>query len=911
MALLLAGANTDEDCLECHNDPDLTTERGGEEVSLRIEPVNFSASVHGKIGCTGCHLDLKEAELPHDDLKIAGVHCGRCHAKIQHAYQGSLHGLAARRGERLAPRCKTCHGNHYIQRAEKSGSPVAKFNVPMLCGRCHKEGTAVSRTYDIPKDRIFEHYSQSIHGEGLFKKGLSVTAVCTDCHTAHDIRPHTDPLSSISKKNVSHTCQKCHGLIEQVHRKVIRGELWEKAPHEVPVCVDCHAPHRARKVFYELGMADEDCLACHAKDDLVGTRDGKKISMHIERKELGASAHKGVACAQCHNGVSPVAKRPCEGISAKVDCSICHAEQVEAYKTSTHGKLHARGSGQAPTCISCHGTHGIKKKDDPSSRTFPINVPKLCANCHREGQPAANIYKGTDHDIVEHYTMSIHGKGLLKSGLVVTAMCTDCHTAHHELPASDPDSTVNKDNVAKTCSRCHNGIYEKFARSVHFPGPGGKDGRKYPACTDCHSSHTISRTDKQDFKLEIITQCGRCHQDVTQSYFETYHGKVSKLGYTAAAKCYDCHGSHDILPPWDPNSHLSRRNIVQTCAKCHPGSHRRFAGYLTHATHHDPDKYPVLYYTFWAMSFLLIGVFGFFGLHTLIWLPRSLAERRRRKPIRSAGKRYVLRFGTLESRLHILVVISFLGLAITGTTLKFSYFEWAQWISHALGGFQSAGFIHRVCALITFGYFGAHLIDLVRKKRRGKSSWLRFLFGPDSMMPNRKDLREFVASFKWFIGRGPRPQYGRWTYWEKFDYLAVFWGVAIIGATGLILWFPELATHLLPGWMINVATIIHSDEALLAAGFIFTIHFFNTHFRPEKFPMDTVIFTGKMPLEEFEEDRPLEYRKLVEAGELEKRLVDPPSKTTRRAARIFGGLALALGVALIIIIIVAEVFGYR
>src|SRR3989338_8297729 len=138
------------------------------------------------------------------------------------------------------------------------------------------------------------------------------------------------------------------------------------------------------------------------------------------------------------------------------------------------------------------------------------------------------------------------------------------------------------------------------------------------------------------------------------------------------------------------------------------------------------------------------------------------------------------------------------------------------------------------------------------------------------------------------MGKGPRPQYGRWTYWEKFDYFAVFWGVTIIGTSGLMLWFPEFFTRFLPGWVINVASIVHSDEALLAAGFIFTVHFFNTHFRPDKFPMDTVIFTGRMTLDEFKEDRPREYEDLVRKGELEKYLVHPPSRALVRRMKIFG-----------------------
>ena len=149
------------------------------------------------------------------------------------------------------------------------------------------------------------------------------------------------------------------------------------------------------------------------------------------------------------------------------------------------------------------------------------------------------------------------------------------------------------------------------------------------------------------------------------------------------------------------------------------------------------------------------------------------------------------------------------------------------------------------------------------------------------------------------IGAGEKPEFGRWTYWEKFDYFAVFWGVAIIGVTGLILWFPVFATRLLPGWMINVATVIHSDEALLAAGFIFTIHFFNTHFRPGVFPMDPVIFTGRMPLEEFKHERAHEYQHLVETGQLEKHIVGPPKKWVAWSSVIFGLMFLLIGLTLV------------
>ena len=130
-----------------------------------------------------------------------------------------------------------------------------------------------------------------------------------------------------------------------------------------------------------------------------------------------------------------------------------------------------------------------------------------------------------------------------------------------------------------------------------------------------------------------------------------------------------------------------------------------------------------------------------------------------------------------------------------------------------------------------------HLWDVWMMKKSAALSWWGVITHPDSIVFNWIDAKEFLQSIQWFFGRARRPRYGRYTYWEKFDYFAVFWGIAVIGSTGMVLWFPEFFTHVLPGWSVNVATIIHSDEALLAVGFIFTIHFFNTHFRPDKFPI--------------------------------------------------------------------------
>ncbi len=901
-------AQENSDCFDCHDDVTLEVERAGKTVSLFVSKKRFSQTAHRNVKCTGCHAELAGQEMPHDAFESKAT-CVPCHQQIQGFYDDGLHGRARHTGDPLAPSCLDCHGApHDILSSRDSRSPVAPLKIPSLCGRCHHEGSPVQIKYDIPQAHILENYSESIHGEGLLKKGLIVSANCASCHTAHRILPHTDNRSSIARVNIARTCTRCHAEIEAVHQKIIRGELWEKEAHVLPACVDCHQPHKARKVFYEQGMSDRECLACHSK---TGLKSSGGKPMFVDTRSVERSRHFQVACTQCHTGVDPAAARPCETLSQKVDCAACHAEVGDDYRRSVHGKLFAERDANAPTCVECHGTHGVLGKKDAASPIFPTSIPTLCAKCHRKGEKATVRYQGTEHAIIENYTESIHGKGLLKSGLLVTAKCTDCHTAHRELPVSDSLSSVHPANVPATCGRCHSGIEEQFVRSIHAREVSNST-EPLPVCNDCHTAHTIRRTDETGFKLEITNTCGRCHDDITRTYFDTYHGKVSQLGYTKTARCNDCHGAHDILPVTDSRSHLSRDNVVQTCQKCHPEANRRFAGYLTHATHHDPVKYPYLFWVFWGMTGLPIVTFTMGGLHTLLWLPRALQMRREvRVQAAEAEGRQFQRFTRLNRVLHVVMIVSFISLALTGLSLKFSHTGWAKMLSRFFGGFESAGYIHRVAAVFMFMLFVTHIYDLVRRKRTEYGTWKKLLFGSDTMLFTKRDFREFWGSIKWFLGLGQRPNFGRWTYWEKFDYFAVFWGITVIGSTGLILWFPEFFTQVLPGFFINIATIIHSDEALLAVGFIFTVHFFNTHLRPEKFPMDIVVFTGRMSVEEWKRDKPEEYEKMAASGELEKYLVEPYPPMVVRAIRAFGWSALTVGFSIVLWIIYAMLFAYR
>ncbi len=886
----LSSASSPEDCLMCHSEKTFSTQRKGVDFSLYINGTEFSQSIHSEITCIGCHTDAVLENYSHPS-PLNPVNCANCHEEKQKRFDLSIHGKVLKKGAPYAPSCISCHGKHNILKRDNPNSPSFKLNIPLLCGRCHREDAPVSRYYDISQKNIIEHYSQSIHGEGLLKKGLLATATCNNCHRSHMILPHTDPESSTNTSNIGKTCSTCHTMIEQVHKKVIRGELWREKPGLMPACTDCHSPHEIRKKEVAEGMSDDGCLKCH--------KDSKPI---VSEDDLDHSVHDKIPCVRCHSDVTPKHERPCD-TAGRVDCSNCHAQQFEAFSESTHGQLYSKKDPAAPYCTDCHGDHKILSKNEADSPTSRMKIPVLCAQCHGEGKK--------QKDVVTPYLAGTHGKGLMEKGLISAAVCTDCHTTHNELPASNPQSSINPANLTLTCAECHRGIYQKFSLSIHSPIITKTD-KRLPSCSDCHMSHDIQRTDQDSFMQQIGHQCGNCHEDVAKTYFETYHGKAYLLGHSEAAKCSDCHGSHDILKPSDPNSHLSRNNVVNTCKKCHPGSNRKFTGYLTHATHHNRIKYPILFFTFWGMALLLVGTFAFFGVHTMLWLPKSLKrlKEKRETHVSEEPKQFV-RFKLRERLLHLSVIISFLGLAITGMVLKFAQMPWAEFISNLIGGIKVAGIIHRICAVITFGYFTTHLYTLYKYKKDNKLTFWQLIFHKNSLVPNLRDAVEFWQTTKWFFGRGPRPQYGRWTYWEKFDYFAVFWGVAIIGCTGLVLWFPELFTKFLPGWIINVATIIHSDEALLAVGFIFTIHFFNTHLRPEAFPMDPAIFTGRVSISELKHDRPREYEEVIESGELEQNLVKPISKWKLRLAYIFGLTCLTAGVSLIVLIIYSMLFGYK
>jgi cytochrome b subunit of formate dehydrogenase len=259
----------------------------------------------------------------------------------------------------------------------------------------------------------------------------------------------------------------------------------------------------------------------------------------------------------------------------------------------------------------------------------------------------------------------------------------------------------------------------------------------------------------------------------------------------------------------------------------------------------------------------------------------------------------LVRFGRVERVMHGLLMLSFLGLSLTGLPLLFAAAPWAPRMAGIFGGYGVTGVLHRSFAILMLATFGTHVVRIVHRLYVRRD--LGILWGPDSLVPQPSDFWQLLQHVRWFVGLGPQPRFDRYTYWEKFDYWSVFWGMAIIGGSGLMLWFPQVFATFLPGWAFNVALVIHGEEALLAMVFIFTIHFFDGHLRPEKFPMDTVIFTGRISREEMEHERPAEYERLMAAGRLGELETTPATPNLMIVARTIGTVAVVLGLVMVVL----------
>ena len=615
---------------------------------------------------------------------------------------------------------------------------------------------------------------------------------------------------------------------------------------------DATGPAKAPTVAELLNLPkipNERCLKCHNDEDEKTSEreDGTVVDIYVDRERFEHSVHGKQPCVGCHNTVQKaVHEIP---LPKSIGCVACHLKTAEVQYGSS----------------------------DPQYRRLDVVLAQI-----------------------DGYMASVHARPNLLDQSRTNATCYDCHDGHNIGTAGSSARAEHRSRIHEVCGRCHEEQRKHYEQSVHGTAVIERRDASAAICSDCHTPHNIDSPDQAQVKLTITDNCGSCHQKQVETYQKSYHGQVVRLGYTHTAKCYDCHGSHGIMDVKDPASKVHPDNRLETCRQCHTGAPEGFLGFHAHGDADDFERYPEMWVAARFMEVLIAGVFLFFWTHMLLWIYREWRERRQGKGYRAdpavPPTVYFRRFSVGWRIAHGLLAVAVMVLVLTGTAVLFAEQPWAEYVMNLLGGPQVAAVIHRTAA-VTFAavFFGHLLVVTCNILRAGRGfRW----FGPNSMVPTWQDIRDIGAMFAWFLGFGPRPKFDRWTYWEKFDYWAPFWGMLVIGLSGLMLWFPTVTASILPGWVFNIATIVHAEEAVLAAVFLFTVHYFNVHFRPEKWPMDIVMATGAVPLEEFKHEHVLEYERLKSSGELEKYLVKPPSERTQRIGRKITGWLIVIGLIL-------------
>jgi cytochrome b subunit of formate dehydrogenase len=603
---------------------------------------------------------------------------------------------------------------------------------------------------------------------------------------------------------------------------------------------------------------NETCLGCHGNAGFSAEGpNGKPRDLYVDAKRFATSVHGKRLCVECHKNIKEV---PHEPVQIRVSCVECHES--------------------------------------------------LWAKAQREGKTNEVPRLGVVVEQIKHFMSSIHARPSRADQSRTNATCYNCHEAHYVFPVGSTGRTEWRLSIPDKCGACHPKERKEYATSVHGKEVLENKNAYAAICSDCHTTHEIESPKLASMRLVITKNCGNCHQDSYRTYTETYHGQVNLLGFAYTAKCFDCHGNHGIKRVSDPASSVYPANRVQTCRKCHQNASAGFVSFKPHGDPQDRANYPLLWGTKTFMVLLLAGVFTFFWSHVALWFYREYRERKARAgrphvdlsglPPQLRDKQFE-RFAWPWRLAHLLLLLSVMTLVLTGTSVLFAHSQWAPVVMRDLGSPRVAAVMHRTAASVFIAVFVWHLLYLVVRMSRGGKPF--DVFGPTSLVPNLQDLQDIVAMFKWFFGRGPRPVFDRWTYYEKFDYWAVFWGLGVIGGSGLILWSPTVTASFLPGWIFNVATIFHGEEAILAAVFLFTVHFFNNHFRPDKFPLDVVMFTGRVSLEEFKREHTLEFNRLLQSGELKDHLVDAPSQPFTLGSKILGFTLIGIGLVLLVLVL--------
>jgi cytochrome b subunit of formate dehydrogenase len=658
-----------------------------------------------------------------------------------------------------------------------------------------------------------------------------------------------------------------------------------------PLARAAGSPRRRRAVFL---LAAALALAAHSARGQEHGASGAPLAMGgMEALERGAggkaaeaaallpaSVHRQLACRACHGEHSS----PIDRDSQLLVCGSCHTAAAQQLQSQAHGRALASGAVTAPTCVGCHGSHGVTSRWDPTSRTHFTQVAQQCGSCHL--------------DTLEDFTAGVHGRRRPSPRAPNLATCVSCHGAHAVGGVGDADSMVARARVATTCAPCHQDAFHQYRVSGHATAVAGGDPHA-PTCVDCHRPHRTAAVDEPGSPVAPLRvaeeTCARCHEsvelterhglagEVVSDFRGSFHGLALAAGDRRVANCASCHGAHEIRPASDPLSPVHPDNLDATCGKCHPGAAEGFArGGVHHrpsagAGHRLVDGMRGMY-----LMLILVSVGGALAHNGLDFYRRLYDRRqaRRRHAGAAAGAAeraeeavLYLRFTLLERTQHWLLAASFITLALSGFALKLGWRPgWIEGERWEIGRAAT----HRAAALVFIAlaaFHGGWLVVAPRGRAFARAILPRLRRPVDVLCaigccmrcgpPSSEDWRGMLQALRYDLGLSrERPRFDRFGYVEKMEYLGLVWGSLVMVATGLALWFEVPFLNRFPAWGLQLATVIHWFEAVLASLFIVVWHFYWTMVNPDVFPLSRVMTNGRLTREEMEREHPLELERI-------------------------------------------------
>ena len=653
----------------------------------------------------------------------------------------------------------------------------------------------------------------------------------------------------------------------------------------VSVCADCHAEVGADEMVALEHAEGVTCLSCHHIGFTNDPRAAEQrrldacVSCHAELPEAHAHPADSVAdCTTCHS-VHRAARLPA-GAALTERCASCH---------ETDHTLHTGLGADTPSCTACHTLHAPVPFDAGAGGTVPtescatchtdvhpshaeVSGGLTCTDCHRESaspDPAEAVEPATAECATCHAEVlpSHAAAGSRAPG------CLDCHRFGDDPPPGEEAAAISA-----RCGACHSDELEAYRSGGHGEGLGARPNADVPACTSCHTAHVDA--DPTGTRIAATVQCIECHSDeslaerygmaasVGTTYARDFHGVTVRFqaqhpegaGGDPVMVCSDCHGSHDVASR-DPEA------VAGVCLECHEAGDARLAGAWLGHTPPGPRAQPLVWlvrlFYYVMIPFMLGGLFLNIAFHLVDQRRKGArmlrAEGVQRLLTRLRGQRppareSVVRFSLQERLEHLGSMLTFTLLVITGLPQTYPQLGISHAVIGAFGGIGSTRLIHRTAGFVFVALLVLHVTRAVLRAMRERRLPI--------MVLRRVDFEDVLQTFRHYLFRAPRPHVGKFDFAQKFEYWGLFLGGVVMSTTGVILVFPELVTQVLPGVLVAVVRVMHGLEATLAVLVIVVWHTYGVILRPEIFPLDTTIFTGRMDVGRLEHEHRLEYERL-------------------------------------------------